>query len=247
MYLFLGWELVGVVLIFLATRSGLPMPELEHVPSLAAPAGARPAALADPRRRRHARRLPGRRPPGAPGGRPDASPTLTAPLAARSTWQCCSPALTPAEMCERWRSLTSATSSRILPLKKYLRSLNCPRSEIADGLHDNTSSRTWASPSRRSRPREASKAPSTSATTAQGERAVPTTRSTWACWWPESHCRCSCRRFAGMERCTLDSVWIKDANLSEAIRRGCRGDVARLVHRQHRRLPRAARSTNTCT
>ena len=128
--------------------------------------------------------------------------------------------LSPAEMCERWRTLNVRDFVSFLPLKKYLRSLNWPAFGGADGLKDKVYPHLGIDPER-----------------IRAEQGIEGTfnvcdygaKTNWAVPHHEVD---EDLLIAGVSlpmmmpaverdgKLYLDSVWIKDANPSEAVRRG---------------------------
>jgi predicted patatin/cPLA2 family phospholipase len=196
------------------------MPELEHVPSLAAPAGARPrrslilagggmrvAYQAGVLRALEEEGLTFFHADGTSGG----TINLAMLLSGHS----------PAEMCERWRTLNVREFVSLLPIRKYLRGLNWPAFGGASGITQhvyphlgidvdkiraaqgiegtfnvcNYSDKTNVAVPHREIDEELLVAG------VSLPMMMPAVRRNGALY--------------------LDSVWIKDANPSEAVRRGC--------------------------
>ena len=128
--------------------------------------------------------------------------------------------LSPAEMCERWRTLNVRDFVSFLPLKKYLRSLNWPAFGGAEGLKDKVYPHLGIDPER--------------IRAAQGIEGTFNVcdygaKTNWAVPHHEVD---EDLLVAGVSlpmmmpaverdgKLYLDSVWIKDANPSEAVRRG---------------------------
>ena len=128
--------------------------------------------------------------------------------------------LSPAEMCERWRTLNVRDFVSFLPLKKYLRSLNWPAFGGAEGLKDKVYPHLGIDPAR-----------IRAATGIEGTFNVCDygAKTNWAVPHHEVD---EDLLVAGVSlpmmmpaverdgKLYLDSVWIKDANPSEAVRRG---------------------------
>jgi predicted acylesterase/phospholipase RssA len=196
------------------------VPEDEHVPSLAAPAGSRPrrslilagggmrvAYQAGVLRALDEEGLAFFHADGTSGG----TINLAMLLSGHS----------PAEMCERWRTLKVRDFVSLLPLKRYLRSLNWPAFGGATGL------------TRRVYPHLG-----IDIDKIRAARGIEGTFN--VCNYTDKTNRAVPHReldedllVAGVSLPTLmppvnrdgalyvDSVWIKDANPSEAVRRGC--------------------------
>jgi predicted acylesterase/phospholipase RssA len=196
------------------------MPELEHVPSLAAPAGARPrrslilagggmrvAYQAGVLRALEEEGLTFFHADGTSGG----TINLAMLLSGHS----------PAEMCERWRSLNVRDFVSMLPLKKYLRSLNWPAFGGATGLTQHVYPHLGIAVEKIKAARGIEGTFNVCNYSDKENRAVPhheIDEDMLVAGVSLPMLMPPVRRDGALY---LDSVWIKDANPSEAVRRGC--------------------------
>jgi predicted acylesterase/phospholipase RssA len=196
------------------------VPELEHVPSLAAPLGARPrrslilagggmrvAYQAGVLRALEEEGLSFFHADGTSGG----TINLAMLLSGHS----------PAEMCERWRTLNVRDFVATLPLKKYLRSLNWPAFGGADGLTKRVYPHLGIDVDRIRAARGIEGTFNVCNYSDKTNRAVPhheVDEGLLVAGVSLPMLMPPVRRDGALY---LDSVWIKDANPSEALRRGC--------------------------
>jgi len=196
------------------------VPELEHVPSLAAPEGARPrrslilagggmrvAYQAGVLRAFEEEGLTFFHADGTSGG----TINLAMLLSGHS----------PAEMCERWRTLNVREFVSLLPLRKYLRGLNWPAFGGASGITQRVYPHLGIDVDK-----------------IKAARGIEGTFN--VCNYSDKTNRAVSHREIDQELLVagvslpmmmppvrrdgalyVDSVWIKDANPSEAVRRGC--------------------------
>jgi predicted patatin/cPLA2 family phospholipase len=196
------------------------MPELEHVPSLAAPDGARPrrslilagggmrvAYQAGVLRALEEEGLTFFHADGTSGG----TINLAMLLSGHS----------PAEMCERWRTLNVHDFVSMLPLKKYLRSLNWPAFGGATGITQHVYPHLGIDVDKIKAARGIEGTFNVCNYSDKTNRAVPHGEIDEALLVAGVSLPMLMPPVPRNGALYLDSVWIKDANPSEAVRRGC--------------------------
>jgi predicted acylesterase/phospholipase RssA len=196
------------------------MPEPEHVPSLAAPEGSTPrrslilagggmrvAYQAGVLRALEEEGLTFFHADGTSGG----TINLAMLLSGRS----------PAEMCERWRTLDVHEFVSFLPLRKYLRSVNWPAFGGADGLVRRVYPHLGVDVERIRAARGIEGTFNVCNYTDKTNRAVPHREIDTGLLVAGVSLPMMMPPVAHEGALYLDSVWIKDANPTEAVRRGC--------------------------
>lgn len=196
------------------------MPELEHVPSLAAPADARPrrslilagggmrvAYQAGVLRALEEEGLTFFHADGTSGG----TINLAMLLSGHS----------PAEMCKRWRTLNVREFVSLLPIRKYLRSLNWPAFGGADGITQHVYPHLGIDVDKIRAARGIEGTFNVCNFSDKTNVAVPhreIDRDLLVAGVSLPMMMPPVRHEGSLY---LDSVWIKDANPTEAVRRGC--------------------------
>lgn len=196
------------------------MPELEHVPSLAAPAGERPrrslilagggmrvAYQAGVLRALEEEGLTFFHADGTSGG----TINLAMLLSGHS----------PAEMCTRWRTLKVSAFVSLLPLKKYLRSLNWPAFGGAEGITKRVYPHLGIDVEKIKAARGIDGTFNVCNYTDKTNHAVPHREIDEELLVAGVSLPMLMPPVAHGGSLYLDSVWIKDANPTEAVRRGC--------------------------
>jgi hypothetical protein len=129
--------------------------------------------------------------------------------------------LPPAEMCERWRTLDVRQFVSLLPLRKYLRSLNWPAFGGADGLVRHVYPHLGIDVARIRAARGIDGTFNVCDYTDKTNRAVPHAEIDEQLLVAGVSLPMLMPPVARQGDLLLDSVWIKDANPTEAVRRGC--------------------------
>src|SRR5260221_5283213 len=196
------------------------MAELEHVPSLAAPANARPRrslilAGGGMRVAYQAGVLRALEEEGLTFFHADGTSGGTINLAMLLSGH------TPAEMCKRWRTLNVREFVSLLPIRKYLRSVNWPAFGGAAGITQHVYPHLGIDVDKIRAARGIEGTFNVCNYTDKTNLAVPHREIDEALLVAGVSLPMMMPPVRRAGAIYLDSVWIKDANPSEAVRRGC--------------------------